>query len=128
MCSPFDNINFGPGPASTGVVAGAPFAARVAVARYPARAWAAAGLLTKRTTAAVAATARSPSNVIYSIPELPEPSPLNPPVKMLLVPVLPTFPLLAICALLVVYMDTYGATVTVVLALTLPALFEADSV
>jgi hypothetical protein len=40
--------------------------------------------------------------VIYSIPELPDPSPLNPPVRMLLVPVLATFPLPAICALLVV--------------------------
>jgi hypothetical protein len=54
--------------------------------------------------------------------------PLNPLVKMLLVPVLATFPLLAIPALPVVKMDTDGATVTVVLALTLPPLFVAESV
>jgi hypothetical protein len=47
---------------------------------------------------------------------------------MLLSPLLATFPLLAIPALLVVIVDTYGATVTVVLALTLPPLFVAESV
>jgi hypothetical protein len=40
--------------------------------------------------------------MIYNIPELPEPSPLNPLVKILLVPVLATFPLPAIGVLLVV--------------------------
>lgn len=47
--------------------------------------------------------------------------PLKPLVKMLLSPP-------AICELLLVIVDTYGATVTVVLALTLPPLFVAVSV
>ncbi|MCJ7743091.1 MAG: hypothetical protein MUO99_00820 [Dehalococcoidales bacterium] len=66
--------------------------------------------------------------MIYNIPESPEPSPLNPLVKMLLVPVLATFPLLAIPALPVFKVDTDVATVTVVLALTLPSTLVAVSV
>jgi hypothetical protein len=66
--------------------------------------------------------------MIYNIPELPEPSPLNPLVKMLLVPVPATFPLLAIPVLPVVKVDTDGATVTVVLALTVPSILVAVSV
>lgn len=78
----------------------------------------------------MAATASKPINRTYSSIGLTAPLlPPSPRVNMLLSPVLSTVSALAICdPLLVLYVEIRGATVTVVLALTVPSLLVAVSV
>lgn len=135
---PADAMNFGPGPVAAGVVCAVSPATRVSVVqdRYPAcvPAWPPArdkaGLLVKSITATVAAMASSAINRIYSSHELVDVlSPLNPRAKMLLWPESDTVAALAISVpLLMPNAEMDGATVTVVVALTLPSTLVAVSV